>query len=76
LRLTEAVDHVAQKQVKLWHLLGVGFVEIGHHFVGDYVLRLGAARAAAVARRVKHDLTRAGDLIDCGRVGAEDLLER
>ena len=76
LRFTEAVDHVAQQQVKLRHFFGVGFLEIGHHFVGDQVLSLGAARAAAIARRVKHDLARRSDFIDCGRVAAEDLRER
>src|SRR2546425_3566417 len=65
-----------QKETELRYLFGNGLIEVGVHFVGDQVLRLGALQAPTVACGVKHDLATIADLLNRPFVAAEDLLKR
>src|SRR5271155_2135167 len=76
LHLAETIDHVAQQQIELRDFAWFTFLEITHHLVGDHVLGLRTASAAAITGGMEYDLTRARDLADRGCIRTQDLLKR
>jgi hypothetical protein len=60
----------------LRNLFGIALVEIRKHFVSDFVLRLRAARTAAIAGRMKNDLTGICNVLDGMRISAEHFSQR
>src|SRR5208283_5465366 len=75
LRLAEAVDDVSEQEIELRNLLRIALGEIRGHLVGDLVLVLRAARAAAIAGGMKNQLAARGYPLYGAGVASQDVVQ-